>query len=105
VGREYRQGPAADSESAVRSMVASGMGAGLLRLDQAQQGERNGEFAIWPGWRAHTWLCWIESAAGMRPPAVEVVRAAVFEAWYANPEMAEHEIASSPPGRRCKSSR
>jgi DNA-binding transcriptional LysR family regulator len=80
-GREYRQGRTADSESAVRSMVASGMGAGLMRLDQAEQGERHGELAIWPGWRAHTWLCWIEPAAGARAPAVEVVRQAVFEAW------------------------
>jgi len=81
-GREYRPARTADGESVLRSMVASGMGAGLLRLDQALQAERNGELAIWPGWRANTWLCWAarqDSAKGSS--AVEAVRSAVFEAW------------------------
>jgi len=80
-GREYRPARTADGESAIRSMVASGMGAGLLRVDQAEQGERNGELAIWKGWRSHTWLCWVEPAGGKRAVAVEAVRGAVFEAW------------------------
>jgi DNA-binding transcriptional LysR family regulator len=80
-GREYRQGRTADGESAIRSMVASGMGAGLMRLDQAEQGERNGELAIWNGWRSHTWLCWVARGEGKRPVAVEAVRSAVMEAW------------------------
>jgi hypothetical protein len=62
-------------------MVASGMGAGLMRLDQAEQGERNGELAIWNGWRSHTWLCWVARGEGKRPVAVEAVRSAVMEAW------------------------
>jgi len=81
VGREFRQGATADSESAMRSMVASGMGAGLLRLDQAAQAERNGELAIWKGWRAHTWLCWVERSEPRRSTAVDAVRSAVLEAW------------------------
>ena len=81
VGREYRQGRTADDESAIRSMVASGMGAGLMRIDQAEQGERNGELAIWKGWRSHTWLCWVESAEGKHAVAVDAVRSAVLEAW------------------------
>ena len=81
VGKELRPGPTADSESAMRSMVASGMGAGLLRLDQAQQAERNGELAIWPGWRAHTWLCWVAPAHGQRAVAVDAVKEAVLETW------------------------
>jgi DNA-binding transcriptional LysR family regulator len=81
-GREYRSGRTADSESAIRSMVASGMGAGVLRYDQALQAERNGELSIWQGWRAHTYLCWIEpEAGGARSTAVEAVRGAVLEAW------------------------
>ena len=79
-GREYRPGQTADNESATRSMVASGMGAGLLRLDQAQQAERNGELTIWSGWRSHTWLCWV-GPEGRRAAAVEAVRGAVLEAW------------------------
>lgn len=80
-GREYRPGQTADSESGVRSMVASGMGAGLLRLDQAAQAERNGELKIWNGWRSHTWLCWVAPADGRRAAAVDAVRATVWEVW------------------------
>jgi DNA-binding transcriptional LysR family regulator len=65
----------------MRSMVASGMGAGLLRLDQATQAERAGELAIWGGWRSHTWLCWVAPAGGEQPAAVAAVRGAVLEAW------------------------
>ncbi len=79
-GREHRPARTADGESVLRSMVASGMGAGLIRLDQAVQAERNGELVIWPGWRSHTWLCWV-SAPGVASSAVEAVRGAVFEAW------------------------
>jgi DNA-binding transcriptional LysR family regulator len=61
-------------------MVASGLGPGLLRRDQAEQAERNGELRIWPGWRSHTWLCWVEPE-GRRAPAVDAVRAAVLDTW------------------------
>jgi len=80
-GREYREGATADSEGALRSMVASGLGAGVLRLDQARQAERNGELQIWDGWRAHTWLCWAAPAGGRRSAAVEAVRSTVLETW------------------------
>ncbi|MDM0072774.1 LysR family transcriptional regulator [Variovorax sp. J2P1-59] len=81
IGREYRPTTTADSESAMRAMVASGLGAGLLRLDQAEQAERNGELSIWQGWRSHTWLCWVAPADGRRAAAVDAVRGAVLEAW------------------------
>jgi len=81
VGREYRPARTADSEGAIRSMVASGLGAGLLRSDQAQQAERNGELKIWQGWRSHTWLCWVAGAEVKRTVAVDAVRSAVLEAW------------------------
>jgi DNA-binding transcriptional LysR family regulator len=80
-GREFREGQTADGESALRSMIASGMGAGVLRLDQATQAERNGELRIWNGWRAHTWLCWLGPAQGKGTDAVDAVRRAVMEAW------------------------
>ena len=81
VGREYRPGRTADHESALRSMVASGMGAGLVRLDQALQAERQGEAVVWNGWRSRTWLCFIEPSAAQAPAAVQAVREAVLEAW------------------------
>ncbi len=81
IGREYRPTQMADSESAMRAMVASGLGAGLLRLDQAEQAERQGELAIWQGWRSLTWLCWVAPSGGNRTSAVDAVRGAVMEAW------------------------
>jgi DNA-binding transcriptional LysR family regulator len=80
-GREFREGQMADGEGAMRSMIASGMGAGLMRLDQATQAERNGELRVWNGWRSHTWLCWVAPAQAKRTDAVEAVRRAVLEAW------------------------
>lgn len=80
-GREYHEGALANTDGAVRSMVASGFGAGIVRMDQALQAERHGELKLWKGWRGHTWICW---AAPLRPrasAAVEVVRQAVLEAW------------------------
>jgi DNA-binding transcriptional LysR family regulator len=79
-GRAFQEGQTADGEGALRSMVASGMGAGILRLDQARQAERNGELRVWNGWRAHTWLCWV-APEGRRTDAVDAVRRAVMEAW------------------------
>ena len=79
-GRDYREGMLADTEGSVRSMVASGLGAGIVRLDQALRAERHGELVVWPGWRAHTWLCWA-SPQGKGSPAVAAVRGAVQEAW------------------------
>lgn len=80
-GRDYRPSRTADNEGAIRSMVASGMGAGLIRLDQALQAEQNGELVIWPGWRARTWLCFIEPAEQAASVAVDAVRRAVLDAW------------------------
>ncbi len=79
-GREPRMAQTADSEGALRSMVASGLGAALLRLDQAEQAQRRGELAVWPGWRSHTWLCWVTPAEG-RSAAVEALQSTVFEVW------------------------
>ncbi len=80
-GREYQEGTMADTEGSLRSMVVSGLGAGIVRLDQAQQAERNGELRIWPGWRAHTWICWASPPEARCTDAVLAVRSAVREAW------------------------
>jgi DNA-binding transcriptional LysR family regulator len=80
-GREFREGQMADGELALRAMVASGIGAGILRLDQARQAERNGELRIWNGWRSHTWLCWVTTPETKRTQAVDAVRRAVLDAW------------------------
>jgi len=81
VGREFQEGTLANTEGTVRSMVASGLGAGIVRLDQALQAERLGELKIWSGWRAHTWICWASPPEAKCSDAVLAVRSAVLEAW------------------------
>jgi DNA-binding transcriptional LysR family regulator len=80
-GREYQAGASASTEGVVRSMVASGMGVGVVRLDQAEQAERQGELRIWKHWRAHTWICFASPPESRLSPATVAVRAAVQEAW------------------------
>lgn len=80
-GRELPAGPMADTEGAVRGMVASGLGAGLMRLDQAEDAARLGQGIVWPGWRGHTWLCWVGPDVDPGIPAVAAVKEAVVRAW------------------------
>ncbi|HJV60713.1 MAG TPA: LysR family transcriptional regulator [Albitalea sp.] len=80
-GREYVEGTLANTDGAVRNMVASGFGAGILRMDQALQAERHGELKIWNGWRGHTWICWASPPPSKISAAVAAVRDAVQEAW------------------------
>ncbi|NCT81814.1 MAG: LysR family transcriptional regulator [Comamonadaceae bacterium] len=84
-GRELPAGPMADTEGAVRSMVASGLGAGLMRRDQAEDAERLGQGFVWPGWQGSTWLCWVTADPAPDIPAVAAVRAVVLETWNSLP--------------------
>jgi DNA-binding transcriptional LysR family regulator len=43
VGKQLPAGPMADTEAVMRAMVASGLGAGLMRRDQAEELERLGQ--------------------------------------------------------------
>lgn len=80
-GASLEVGLTADTEIAVRSMIAAGMGAGMLRRDQAALMEAAGQARVWPGWQAPTWFCWISSPAAMAVPAVAAVRDAVAQTW------------------------
>lgn len=80
-GAVLEVGLQADTEVAVRGMVAAGMGAGMVRRDQAVLMETAGQARIWPGWAAPTWFCWISSPAAMAAPAVAAVRDAVAQTW------------------------
>jgi DNA-binding transcriptional LysR family regulator len=71
----------ADTEAAIRGMVASGLGAGLVREDQALDAQRLGEAVVWKQWKATTWLCWIAAPAARQSPAVRTVREIVREVW------------------------
>ncbi|RZI61194.1 MAG: LysR family transcriptional regulator [Rubrivivax sp.] len=79
-GREPGQGLMAETEAAVRGMVASGLGAAILRKDQAEEAERAGELRIWPHWQDETWLCWLQRE-GADDPALAAVRELVLETW------------------------
>ncbi|CAM3973180.1 LysR family transcriptional regulator [Roseateles saccharophilus] len=80
-GAVLEVGLQADTEVAVRSMVAAGMGAGMVRRDQAALMEEAGQARIWAGWSAPTWFCWISSPAALAVPAVAAVRDAVALTW------------------------
>lgn len=84
--RELPVGPMADTEGAVRGMVASGLGAGLMRRDQAEDAQRMGQGVIWPGWQGRTWLCWVGPEGPPDVQAVAAVRDAVAQAWSAAPQ-------------------
>lgn len=79
-GREPGQGLMAETESAVRGMVASGLGAAVLRRDQAEAAEQAGELRIWPHWQDETWLCWLQRD-GPEEPALQALRELVLETW------------------------
>lgn len=80
-GTEPRVSARADSEAAIRGLVASGLGAGLVREDQARDAERLGEARIWNGWHSAAWICWVAAAPQRQSPAVRAVRDAVLDAW------------------------
>jgi DNA-binding transcriptional LysR family regulator len=85
-GREYRFTTLADVESNVRSMIASGLGAGIMRRDQALDAQRAREAVIWNGWSAEASLYWVSSAGAPEAAAraVATVRECVLEAWGAS---------------------
>jgi DNA-binding transcriptional LysR family regulator len=85
VGKQLPAGPMADTEAVMRAMVASGLGAGLMRRDQAEELERLGQGRVWPGWCGQTWLCWVGPEGGAEAQALAAVREAVLQVWVAKP--------------------
>jgi len=72
----------AEGESILRSMIASGIGAGIPATrtrHSRRSATASSGFGTDGG--AHSWLCWIEPAQAKRSEAVEAVRTAVLEAW------------------------
>ncbi|NJD88058.1 MAG: LysR family transcriptional regulator [Betaproteobacteria bacterium] len=82
-GREYRFTTVADVEASVRSMIASGLGAGIMRRDQALDAQRAREAVIWNGWSAEASLFWVTSSGTASAAALTLaaVRDCVLEAW------------------------
>jgi len=71
----------ADNELVVRSLVTAGVGVGLMREDLAQQAERAGEVAIWPGVRLATTLEFITPHDRAAEPAIAALLGLVADAW------------------------
>jgi DNA-binding transcriptional LysR family regulator len=83
-GREFRFVTLADVEGSMRSLIASGLGAGILRRDQALEAQRAKELAVWSGWKAQSSLFWLsraDAAASEEGRAIAAVRECVLEAW------------------------
>ena len=80
-GTEPAIAAVADTEAAIRGMVASGLGAGLVREDQAREAQRLGEAVVWNRWKSTTWLCWIAAPAARQSLAVRTVGEIVREVW------------------------
>jgi DNA-binding transcriptional LysR family regulator len=83
-GREFRFVTLADVEGSMRSLIASGLGAGILRRDQALEAQRAKELAVWGGWKAQSSLFWLsraDAAASAQGRAIAAVRECVMEAW------------------------
>ncbi len=55
-GIEPRTPVTADGENTLMALVAGGMGLSLMRSDMAREGERRGDFAVYPHYRSRTWL-------------------------------------------------
>lgn len=81
IGRPFPTGPVADNEGSVRGLVAAGLGAALMRLDQAAAVESTGQAVIWAGWNADTWLCWAGPLRLGQVTAVAAVRESVLRSW------------------------
>lgn len=71
----------ADSEAAIRGLVASGLGVGIVREDQARDAQRLGEGHVWNGWHSTAWICWVAPPRDRQSPAVRAVQDVVFEVW------------------------
>lgn len=75
----------ADNELVVRSLVAAGVGAGLVREDIALDGTSAGDLAIWPGARLTTMLAFIARRDRAAEPAIAAFSALVAESWAGAP--------------------
>jgi DNA-binding transcriptional LysR family regulator len=94
-GRDLPSAAMADTEGAVRGMVASGFGAGLMRRDQAEEAERHRQGSSARAGGVAPGLCWVGLDIDPGIPAVAAVREPIALAWAeAMPKLA------APPATR-----
>jgi DNA-binding transcriptional LysR family regulator len=71
----------ADNEAVIRSLVASGLGVGLVRDDLAQDGATSGELAVWPDARLATTLQFIYPSGHAEEPEVRALVGIIGDVW------------------------
>jgi DNA-binding transcriptional LysR family regulator len=84
----------ADNESVVANLIASGVGASLVREEIAQAGERDGRFAVWPGVTEKTWLWLIHAEGREDDPLLGALLDVLRRVWPDAPESSRAELVS-----------
>lgn len=82
----------ADDETVIANLVASGVGASLMREEVAQELEREGNVKIWGSARVTSTLWFIALASRRDDPLIEATFDLVRESWL--PERAELRVAA-----------
>jgi DNA-binding transcriptional LysR family regulator len=80
----------ADDESVIKNLVASGVGASLLREEVARPLERAGAIRIWGGTRVTSTLWFIAQAARGDDPLIAATFELVRAAWRSSEQPIEH---------------
>ncbi len=88
----------ADNEAVIRSLVASGLGIGLVREDLAQDGEAAGELCVWSQARLATTLQFIYPREHAEEPEVRALLDVIGNVWREPPA----RVRGSNPARRSR---
>ncbi len=72
----------ADSDGTLRSLVAGGLGAGILRRTEAEEAVENGEVVIWPYWHRAVTLYWVWPSPAANSSLAAVLCESVLQAWH-----------------------
>jgi DNA-binding transcriptional LysR family regulator len=81
MGRTPRMVASADQEATLLALVSQGIGASLLREDQAREAEQRGQLAIWGGTEVKTTLGLVYRKDHMADPMLEAVREVARQTW------------------------
>lgn len=71
----------ANNDLLLRSLIVDGVGVGLVRLDHAERGEREGVFAVSPLGHAETRLLFVYPDARADDPVIQAALAGVRSLW------------------------
>jgi DNA-binding transcriptional LysR family regulator len=80
-GLEVKATIEANNDLLLRSLIADGIGIGMVRTDHAEEGARKGIFALSPLGSAHTDLRFAYAEARKADPVIQAVAKGVSEIW------------------------